>query len=196
MDEEKKFWSNGFDELQHPLQTLSSHDPCTNSGPWVTPDAWACVGAEWMMCPETWEQPYKQWSPPSVAVYMAWEIDRHRSAHGLCTMELLADFCVVLRWQPHAALMYGVTASMRLCIAQCRVMSCVLLLDNQQLSCSLCLCMPMQSVSVGFRPPIDPFLPDYMQKLITDCWAQNPTDRPSMKAGEHMQRRVHTHHST
>jgi hypothetical protein len=65
MDEEKKFWSNGFDELQHPLQTLSSHDPCTNSGPWVTPDAWACVGAEWMMCPETWEQPYKQWSPPS-----------------------------------------------------------------------------------------------------------------------------------
>jgi hypothetical protein len=23
--------------------------------------------AEWMMCPETWEQPYKQWSPPSVA---------------------------------------------------------------------------------------------------------------------------------
>jgi hypothetical protein len=23
------------------------------------------VGAEWMMCPETWEQSYKHWSPPS-----------------------------------------------------------------------------------------------------------------------------------
>jgi hypothetical protein len=71
MVEEKKFWSNGFDDLKHPPPALFTHDPCTNPGPWGTPDAWACVGAEWMMCPETWEQPYKQWSPPSAKRYSA-----------------------------------------------------------------------------------------------------------------------------
>jgi hypothetical protein len=60
-----KPWSNGFDDLKHPPQTFYTHEPCTNPGLWGTPDAWACVGAEWMMCPETWEQSYKHWSPPS-----------------------------------------------------------------------------------------------------------------------------------
>lgn len=35
-------------------------------------------------------------------------------------------------------------------------------------------------VSAGFRPPIEDWLPDYMRQLITKCWAQNATDRPSM----------------
>jgi len=38
-----------------------------------------------------------------------------------------------------------------------------------------------KSVSKGFRPPVEPFLPPYMQQLISACWAQNPTDRPPMK---------------
>jgi hypothetical protein len=74
MVEEKIFWSNGFDDLKHPPPALFTHDPCTNPGPWGTPDAWACVGAEWMMCPETWEQPYKQWSPPSAVLSITAEI--------------------------------------------------------------------------------------------------------------------------
>ncbi|KAL6748632.1 kinase-like domain-containing protein [Haematococcus lacustris] len=39
-----------------------------------------------------------------------------------------------------------------------------------------------KSVSVGFRPPIDAFLPPEMHKLLQDCWAQGSTDRPPMKA--------------
>ena len=32
----------------------------------------------------------------------------------------------------------------------------------------------------GFRPPINPKLPQGLQDLIKACWAQQPEDRPSM----------------
>ena len=38
------------------------------------------------------------------------------------------------------------------------------------------------SVSTGYRPPInDSFVPPSLAGLISECWAQNPSDRPSMK---------------
>ena len=38
------------------------------------------------------------------------------------------------------------------------------------------------SVSTGYRPPINnAMVPASLAGLIGDCWAQNPSDRPTMK---------------
>ena len=37
------------------------------------------------------------------------------------------------------------------------------------------------SVSTGYRPPINSdFVPPSLSGLISNCWAQNPSDRPTM----------------